>query len=315
MIFRLVTALSRVACVMPEPVVRMVAVGLGWATAQAWRTERMRQTEVIERVYHRAGRPIPKPVPAIIDRCFAHFALNLAEMLRYPLVSEDWFLDRWKFHDEAYLQEALAVGKGVILSVPHLGSWEFLGAAIAHRGYPMHSVYLEQKEGSLGAALDHFRHYSRIILHDRDRGGMGALKALKKGEILGMIPDQDGGNHGVYVDFLGHWVSMPAGPANWSLKTGSALVPLYSLRRGLSPTFDAWFFPALPAATGDTHEERVIKRTRDLMSFMEKLILDHPEQYLWQYDRFRPRHHEYVAALKLEGARMRGGEAYYKHEK
>ena len=299
---------------MPEPTVRAAAVGLGWTIARAWRSERLRQAETIGRVYHRLNRPLPKPIPRIIDQCFAHFALNLAEMLRYPLVSEEWFRARWYFHGEEHLRKALAAGKGVILTVPHLGSWEFLGAAIAHRGYPMHSVYLEQKEGSLGAALDHFRLYSRITLHDRDRGGMGALKALKKGEILGMIPDQDGGNHGVYLDFLGHWVSLPAGPANWSLKTGCAVVPLYSLRRGLSSVFDAWFFPPLAPPAGDTHEERVVNRTRELAAFQESLILAHPEQYLWQYDRFKPRHHEHVAALKADGAEMRGGGAFYRHD-
>ena len=87
---------------------------------------------------------------------------------------------------------------------------------------------MAQKDGGIGEILDHFRTYSKIVLHDRDRGGVAALRALKKNEILGMIADQDGNKNGIYTDFLRHWVSVPAGPANWSLKTGADLLPLYS---------------------------------------------------------------------------------------
>lgn len=328
--------LSRFACAVPESVGRVAAVGLGMIASRVWLPERVRLLETIDRVYHRKRLLPPRPVPEIIDRLFVHFALVAFESLRFPVFTTEQICSRTTFHGEEHLKRAMARGKGVILAVPHLGSWEMLGAAIAHRGYPLHSFYLAQKENDLGSALDFFRTYSNVILHDRDRGGLGALKALRKGEILGMIADQDGGNHGVYLDFLGHWVSMPAGPANWSLKLGSALVPLFGLRRGRSTQYDAWFFPAIDAdpevapqagshvdpqielqstpevIPEDTHENRVIARTKCLTAMTESWILQHPDQYLWFYDRFKPRHHAHVAALKASGSCMRGGGAVYR---
>jgi len=154
--------------------------------------------------------------------------------------------------------------------------------------------------------------HNRIVLHDRDRGAREALRALKRGEILGMIADQDGANQGVYSEFLGHWVSNPAGPANWSLRTGAAVIPLYCLRRGLSDRFVAWFLPALPDPRGASDEERVIDRTRTILDWMQNRILAHPEQYLWFYDRNRPRHHHWIANLKQGGHPMRRGGACYR---
>lgn len=291
-------------CHLPERLARSIAGGAGMLAARLWIKERRILAETLDRVYHRANRPPPEAISGIVDKTFLHFALDIAEILRFPRLTAPHLERVFHFHHEQHLQEALSRKKGVILVVPHLGSWEMLGAAIAHRGYPLHSFFLAQKENDLGSMLDFFRRFSKIALHDRDRGGIGALKALRRGEVLGMIADQDGGNQAVYGDFLGHWVSIPAGPANWSLKTGAALIPLYSLRRGFSPVFDAWFGEPLPEPVGGTHEENVVVRTMLIIRWMEDLILRHPHQYLWFYDRFKPRHESYLAKLKTGGMTM-----------
>ncbi|HOY67714.1 MAG TPA: lysophospholipid acyltransferase family protein [Candidatus Ozemobacteraceae bacterium] len=308
---RLVLAVSRIACGIPEPIGRPLAVAAGWVAARAWLFERERLRETIGRVFHRLGIPLSMPLDRIIDRMFAHFALNLYDLLRYPILTAADLDGRFELHGLEHLEAALARKRGVILAVPHLGNWELLGAAIAHRGYPLHSFYLAQKEDELGGLLDRFRVHSKIVLHDRDRGGMSALKALKRGEILGMIGDQDGGNLGVYMDFLGHWVSMPAGIANWSLKTGAAVVPLFSLRRGLSRRYEGWFHPPLDEPEGADHAGKAVARTAEITRWFERVILAHPWQYLWFYDRFRPRHEGYTARMKRSGIPMRrGGTAY-----
>ncbi|NLI76996.1 MAG: lysophospholipid acyltransferase family protein [Candidatus Riflebacteria bacterium] len=312
-LFQALVRISEVCCALPEALGRTLAGAVGLVVAQAWRSERVRLSETIDRVYHRLGRRPPHPVGWIVDQVFLHFAQVTAELLRFPRMTADGFRDRVEFVGLEHLQAALDRGRGVILTVPHLGNWELLGAAIAHAGFPLHSFYMAQKEDGLGQALDHFRAFSRIVLHDRDRGLVGALKALRKGAILGMIPDQDGGNHGIFLDFLGHWVSLPAGPANWSLKTGAAVVPLYSLRCGHSGRYRAWFLPALPDEPGDRLPERVIGRTRRLVRWMEEIILAWPQQYLWFYDRFKPRHQHHLAQLKQAGVPMRQGGACLGH--
>lgn len=311
MIHRLGLVLSRVACSLPESWGRRVAVALGMASSGLLLRERQRLHEMIDRVYFRVGKAPPMPIPEIITRLFPHFALNLFEILRYPLVTRDLLLQRFHVHGREHFEGALKTGRGVILTVPHLGNWETLGAMLAHSGYPLHSFYLAQKEDHFGTLLDHFRVYSRIVLHDRDRGLVGALRTLKRGEVMGMICDQDGGNYGVYLDFLGHWVSVPAGPANWSLRTGAAVIRLFCLRRGLSPEYDAWFLPEPSPPEGATLDDKVQVRAKQITDWMQEVILEHPHQYLWFYNRFKPRHEGQMARLKHSGHRMiSGGTAY-----
>jgi len=308
---RLLIGLSQIVRIFPEGSARVFAAGAGLLASRIWRRERNRLAETIDRVYHKLGKSFPIPLEKMIDHVFIHFSLNLLEIMNYPKLSKSDFAARFEFEGMNHLHEALAKGKGVILAVPHIGNWEMLGAAIAARGFPLHSFYLSQKEDVFGVVLDYFRSYSGIILHDRDRAAVGGLRALKNGEILGMISDQDGGNQGVYTDFLGHWVSMPAGPANWSLKTGAVVIPLYSLRIGRSARFISRFLPPLPDEPSASRDEMLVSRTLRLIRWMEEIILAHPDQYLWFYDRFKPRHEKYIAKLKASGYRMRHGEACY----
>jgi KDO2-lipid IV(A) lauroyltransferase len=276
-----------------------------------WRSERLRIINTIDRVYNRLQIAPPANLNLIVKRVFLHFALNIFEIMRFPVISSAELERKVIFHDIENLDQALNKGRGVIFALPHIGNWEILGAAIAKKGYKLNSFYLAQKTDELGSLLDHFRSFSGILLHDRDRGGIKALKALKKGEILGMIADQDGANQGVYLDFLGHFVSVPAGPANWSLKTGAVLVPLYSLRRGLSNTFDAWFLPGFTPEEAKNHQQKVVKRTLKLCNWMQQLIMENPHQYLWFYDRFKPRHHKWLANVKKKQGEMYHGEPHY----
>ncbi|MBF0409614.1 MAG: lysophospholipid acyltransferase family protein [Candidatus Riflebacteria bacterium] len=305
--------ISQFAGTMPERVGRLFFASFGLSSGRLWINERRRLAETIDRIYFRLDKQPPDEIQKIIDNLFIHFSLALYEILRFNLLTEKYLKDNVIFHGLSNLQNALDKGKGVLLAVPHIGNWELLGAAIAFRNFPLHTFYLAQKENDIGTMIDEFRQYSRLVFHDRDRGMIGALKALKQGAILGMIPDQDGGNHGVYMDFLGHWVSMPAGPANWSLKSGAEVIPLYSVRRGRTSKFDAYFFPALPAETSSIYEERVISRISKLASWMEDVILKNPSQYLWFYDRFKPRHIDYHSSLRKSGILMHHGNTFYKN--
>lgn len=304
---------SDLLCKLPEKHSAALATALGLAAWKLWLPERLRLEETIDRVYNRLNRKPPMPVKLIVKKAFIHFALMGSEVLRYPSINHDYIQSHITLHGKENVEEALKKGKGTIMALPHIGNWEYFGAAIVDAGFTLNSFFLAQKEDEIGGLLDHFRQFSGITLHDRDRGGVKALKALKNNESLGMITDQDGNANGVYMDFLGHWVSMPAGPANWSIKTGAALIPVYSLRRGYSYTYDAYFLPPVDGGETGTKEEQTIARTVKLAHWMEELILTYPHQYLWFYDRFKPRHEAWTTKeININGQMCHGTQRYGK---
>ena len=308
-----VKTLSKIFCKLSERDAAALAVSMGLLAWNIWGSERKRLEDSIDRVYNRLNRKPPFPIKLIVKKSFIHFALVASELLRYPSVNKDYFDKHFNLHGKENVKKVLAKGKGVIMALPHIGNWEYFGASIVNAGFKLNSFFLAQKEDEIGSLLDYFRGYSGITLHDRDRGGVKALKAFKNNECLGMITDQDGNANGVYMDFLGHWVSMPAGPANWSLKTGAALMPVYSLRKGYSYNYDAYFFPEIEDCEGKTKEEKTISRTVKLSRWMEELILTYPHQYLWFYDRFKPRHEAWTTnEININGQMQHGTQRYGK---
>ncbi len=311
---KVVMGWSGILCHLPEKCSTHMAASAGLAAWIAWKSERRRIEDCVDRIYFRLNRVPPLPIKEIVRRSFVHFALVANELMLFPALDAATLREKMQLKDLHNLNNALARKKGVILALPHIGNWEILGTALVNAGYPLHSFYLAQKADAIGGLLDHFRSYSGIILYDRDRGGIKGLKALRQGEMLGMIADQDGANNGVYMNFLGHWVSMPAGPANWSLKTGAALVPLYSLRNNLKGSFVGRILPAMSEESdkpGESHAQRVIARTVRLARWMEDIILANPHQYLWFYDRFKPRHEAWITDEKIKNGQMLHGVPRY----
>ncbi len=56
---------------------------------------------------------------------------------------------------------------------------------------------------------------------------------MKKGRMLGLIADQDGGYHGIFVPFFGKMASTPEGPSRPILprKFKAPVVPIFIVRK------------------------------------------------------------------------------------
>lgn len=264
----------------------------------------------VERVYTRLKTPLPLPSSKIANKCITHFSLVIAEYLKMPSFKPKDYITSVEFIGLENLTKAIKEYKSAIIVVPHIGNWEILGGALAHLGYELHSFFLLQKYNFMSEMLSYFRKSTNMKFHDRDRELLSALKATKQGAIIGMMPDQDGGNHGIFTDFLGHWVSLPIGPANWSIKLSIPIVAIFCLRIKNTHKFVAYCYKPLDQHIKNFHlsntssssvNNKIIELTIQIKKWMEQVILRYPTQYLWFYDRFKPRHHEYIAKLKKLG--------------
>ena len=78
----------------------------------------------------------------------------------------------------------------------------------------------------------------------------GALRCLRRGEILGVLLDQDARSAGVVVPFLGYAASTPYGPVKMAAKLGARVVPLFMVRRQDGQHHDLFLLPPLGEAGG-----------------------------------------------------------------
>jgi Kdo2-lipid IVA lauroyltransferase/acyltransferase len=187
---------------------------------------------------------------------------------------------------EEHLRAALAAGKGAILATPHLGAWEMMGL-YSSLHYPITSLYRPPRLTELDALMRHGRERFGAKLVAVDAGGVRALyQALARGEVVGMLPDQEpGAGNGVFAPLFGIQANTMVLLSRLAIKTGAAVIFCYAERLPRGRGYHLHFVPA-PPAINQAPLERSVAVMNDMV---ETLVRQRPEQYQWGYKRFRTR--------------------------
>jgi KDO2-lipid IV(A) lauroyltransferase len=204
------------------------------------------------------------------------------------------------------VERALAAGKGLVLLTPHLGAFEFAARGYAERFGPRQPItvlYRPAKQARM----------AEIQTFSRTAPGMQAapasltgvrqmLRALRKGETVGLLPDQvPPKGQGVWVPFFGQRAYTMTLAARLVQQTGCTLLLTWTERLPHGQGFRMMYreLPApLPAA--DQGEEAAALAINQAM---EWVIRQCPGQYLWGYNRYKnPRTPEVAGPDKPKGA-------------
>lgn len=180
-------------------------------------------------------------------------------------------------------QAAIDAKKGVIFLTPHLGCFELSGKSIALRT-KMTVLYRPPRKESLKPLLEDARASSGMLLAPANLSGVRALaKALKKGEAIGLLPDQvPQEGEGVWADFFGKPAYTMTLSAKLAAMTGAPIILTYAERLPFGRGFVQRFVPFEESLDGDTAQQ-----ARAINTAMEKLIANAPSQYFWSYHRYK----------------------------
>jgi KDO2-lipid IV(A) lauroyltransferase len=167
---------------------------------------------------------------------------------------------------------------GAIVLCPHIGCWELAGMFCARHG-GITSLYKPQK-GAVDALMLVGRQRLGAKLVSSDGGGVRALlTALKRGERVGILPDQDPPpGAGDFAPLFGVPAHTPTLMHRLAERTGARVLYCYAERVGASG-FRFHIRPA-PAAGGGLAA---------LNASVEACIMHLPDQYWWAYRRYRRR--------------------------
>jgi KDO2-lipid IV(A) lauroyltransferase len=178
-----------------------------------------------------------------------------------------------------HIVEAIAAGSGVILALPHLGGWDFAGAWLAARGYPL-TVVVERVDPP--ALFDWFvaarRELGMNVVALGPDAGPAVARALRENQAVCLLADRDLSGDGVEVEFFGETTTLPAGPATLAFRTGAPLVPVgvYFRPRG---RHYAKIGPPVPVERSGRLRDDVARITQELARRFEGLIREAPEQW------------------------------------
>lgn len=212
-------------------------------------------------------------VARVARRAFQNYGRMLLDFMLMGSLTPDELLKRMSIDGRDNLDAALAKGRGAIMAVPHMGSWDMAGAYAGALGYPISAV-AERFPGSLNDAVVRTRSRFGLNVIMLGRSAVRSItQALEANSIVALLCDLEQGP-GVDVRFFGHRAVVPGGPAAIALKTGAALLPAY--QHMVSPgRHHVHLDPEISWPSGTTKEslmQRVVSR-------FEEFIRARPDQW------------------------------------
>ena len=277
MLYRSLMLLSRIACRTPRPIL----LALGWLLGNLYYL-------IIAKMRRRA---VAHMMPALgideeaakklVRASFINMARNFLDILAMPMLNESNFRDYIEIDHLERMQEALAEGHGVVVLTGHIGCWEWLSAAFTLNGMPVSAIAKPQPNIQYTRVLDDLRATIHVEIFSRGTSELiAAARALKHGNLLGFLADQDGGPGGAFIKFLGRTASTPLGPAVFSRKFKSPVVPAFILRQPNGKhkvvVGEIMRCPNTGDSDRDLHEFTV-----QMTAIVERIIRENPTQWIW----------------------------------
>ena len=181
-----------------------------------------------------------------------------------------------------HVETALSADRGIIFLTPHLGCFEITSLYYGAR-HPMAVLYRPPRQRWLLPLIESGRQRGNITLAPANSAGVKQLlQALKRGEAIGMLPDQapfEG--EGEWVPFFGKPAYTMTLASKLAQKTGAQVLMAFGERL---PHGGGYHIHITPIDKGG------IATPALLNAEIERAIAQKPAQYLWSYDRYKQRH-------------------------
>lgn len=260
-------------------ILRVVPAGLRYAAAAPggaawyWLSAAQRKSALDNYAAALGREPSDSQVARVARRAFQNYGRMLIDFVLMGSLSPQDLIERTTVEGREHLDAALAKGRGVIMAVPHMGSWDVAGSYAAALGYQISAV-AERFPGSLNDAVVNTRQRFGLSVIMIGRAAVRALtEALHANHIVALLCDLEQGP-GTEIRFFGRRAIVPGGPAALAIKTGAALMPATQYATGLG-RYHIHLDPPLAVREGET-KERLTQRVIDRF---EQFIRERPEQW------------------------------------
>lgn len=180
------------------------------------------------------------------------------------------------------VEAARQAGKGIVFLTPHLGCFEITAQYLSSFG-DITVLYREPKSAAANDLILMGRKREHLHLAPADLSGVRALiKALKKGQMVGMLPDQaPKTGEGVWLKFFGRYAYTMTLAARLT-ETDAVSLLTWGERLPGGRGFRIHFAQPSAPLSGST-----VERAQQINHEIEALIRQCPSQYLWGYNRYK----------------------------
>lgn len=265
--------LFRLLSTLPLPALHALGAALGWLVYLASPSYRRRLRSNLEGAGFQRhwARAVSESGKAIVELPFVWCAAQ--ERVARHVSVENWEL----------VQSVLDSGQGIVFLTPHLGCFEMTAQQVARRT-ALTVMYRPPRKAALKPLVEGARARHNLHLAPANLSGVRILaKALKKGQPVGVLPDQvPQEGEGVWARFFGRAAYTMTLPAKLAQLGHARIILTYAERRAHGRGFIVRFVPFEGDLSGTPAEQ-----AQAINDAMEQLIARCPAQYFWSYNRYK----------------------------
>ena len=230
----------------------------------------------------------------LVEQVFIHFAKSLMEFLVADGLSPNDLCRMVTLKGEEHLQWCVQQGKGTLIITAHYGNWEIAARYLTQcKGYVLNVVARDADDSATAVLVNRIREQGGYCVFPRGQAVRAVLQALKRNELVAMLPDQNAGD--VFVPFFGRLAGTVAGPALLALRSGAPILPVFCTRQPDNTYLFEMLPPFVVQPSGDK-ERDVTDTMAHITALIEQQVRKHPSQWLWLHNRWKTRPPEEVYA-------------------
>lgn len=269
--------------VAPRPVLNILGEGLSTLAFLLRRKDVRRIGDNVQRIYG-------LPAHSVFAKDFArqvlsHQIFSALETLKAATVPDAVTIVDEQAAVDA-MRRSLAAGVGLVVVTGHMGSWELVGRVGARAAGSFHALAKPAAAVAVTRALSSLRGRFGIdvLWANRQSALRSMVKVLRAGKALGFVMDQKPeARVGPLVTFFGQRTEFVAGPAIVSRSTGAPVMGVFCMREG-PWRYRIFTEELLPAH--HSHDD-ADAATQIMATAIERMIRLYPEQWAWNYKRWR----------------------------
>jgi KDO2-lipid IV(A) lauroyltransferase len=207
--------------------------------------------------------------------------MMLADFLLIGSLAPEELPGRLSVDGLEHAERAVRAGRGAILVLPHMGSWDLAGALGMILGYRLSAV-AETFPGSLNEAVVEARSQLGLDIIPLGRPAVRAInRGLDEARLVALLCDlPPPGGGGVQVSFFGKRALVPSGPAAFAIKRQVPVLPVFSRRDGpghyhvhVDPPVEA------PDIESMGRKDAPVAMMQRVMERFERFIREYPDQW------------------------------------
>jgi phosphatidylinositol dimannoside acyltransferase len=254
----------------------------------AWRRQGPK-VQVLEANLHRVlrysqGSPDVdgKELRTLSRAALRSYARYWLEVFRLPVIPIERIVSGMHINPEgeAELFANLKAGRGVVITLPHMGNFEQAGGWVVAAGAGSFTTVAERlKPESVYEAFVRFRESlgMEVLPLTGNQSPFGTLaQRLRAGGLVCLVSDRDLKESGVEIEMFGEKARIAA-TAALATHTGAALLPTATWFEG--DDWGAHIYPEIPVPASGTRSEKIAVMSQQLARVFEAAIAEHPQDW------------------------------------